>query len=131
MTSKKNIYSNIHILTLKEHTDCSFTDIDFPWEELFFSGKSEYSRYVIRHKEPVLCFKLDTESKLCSTNYMIGIDWIEENKTAIQVLPKLSNSGHKINYSKMLMDALSEPDNFSHLDDLLNIDFNKPYIPLT
>lgn len=59
--------------------------------------------------------------------YFVGIDWIKEGELAIQVNPKMNN-GFEIDYVRMLNEALHEPDNFCHLEDLITIYFDKPYI---
>lgn len=60
-------------------------------------------------------------------SYYVGIDWIRTNELAVQVSPKM-NDGFEIDYVRMLNEALCEPDNFEHLEDLVTIYFDKPSI---
>ena len=62
-------------------------------------------------------------------SYFVGVDWVEQGKVAIQVNPKM-NDGFEVDYVRMLNEALSEPDNYDHLRDLVTIDFNKPAIKI-
>ena len=64
-----------------------------------------------------------------STSYFIGLDWVTPD-VAIHVAPKLNSAHGTIDYLKMLVDALTEPDNARHLDGLINIDFNARQIKL-
>ena len=76
-----------------------------------------------------LCLKLARKGDdiLASGSYFVGIDWIKEGELAVQVTPKM-NDGFEIDYVRMLNEALSEPENFEHLRDLITIHFDKPSI---
>lgn len=63
-------------------------------------------------------------------NYYVGIDWIKEGELAVQVSPKM-NDGMEIDYVRMLNEALCEPENYEHLQDLITIRFDKPSIEVT
>ena len=80
-------------------------------------------------KEHELClaFTRKGDDILATGSYFVGIDWIKEGELAIQVNPKMNN-GFEIDYVRMLNEALHEPDNFCHLEDLITIYFDKPYI---
>lgn len=111
------------ILTLDEANKLSVYLMD--GEERQFYSQAEKN-------ENTFCLSLsrtgDTVS--ASSSYFVGLDWISEGNIAIQVVPKM-NSGREINYIKMLNDALSEPDNYAHLKDLVTIRFDKPSITLS
>ena len=49
---------------------------------------------------------------------------------SIYVKPKLDDDSSEVNYVKMLFDILKEPENYNHLDQLCEIDFNKPTITI-
>jgi 5-methylcytosine-specific restriction enzyme subunit McrC len=95
---------------------------------------SIFSRSLIRHGEVSDCLKIryDSEEDLFyyDTSYFVGIDWIKESDIAVQILPKenFCEQEYKVDYYKMLMDSLTTPENFNHLDDFLYIFFDKPYI---
>ncbi len=76
-----------------------------------------------------LCFKfVRNENEIFATgSYFVGIDWLREKDLAIQVSPKM-NDGFEVDYVRMLNDALCEPENYEHLQDLLTIRFDKPSI---
>lgn len=80
-------------------------------------------------EEHELCLKLSREDNhvIANGSYFVGIDWIKESELAVQVSPKM-NDGFEVDYVRMLNEALCEPDNFLHLDDLITIHFNKPSI---
>ena len=94
--------------------------------------QSGYIKHVIRKKEKEcsLCISFDEKNNKYKfqTSYFIGVDWIIENKLSVCVQPKQNNELYEVNYMKMLLDALQESENLKHLDDLVHIDFHKPYI---
>lgn len=96
--------------------------------------KTEGARYFSRKKENGLCFKYSKESGQeayrFQTTYYVGVDWIEEGKKSIYVAPKQNNADIQIDYLKMIMDALEEESNTAHLDELFEIDFDKPFITI-
>lgn len=95
-----------------------------------------YERKVKRKGNKESCFSIsynqERENYHFRTSYFVGVDWVDIGKDLkIYVQPKLDNDSIEINYMKMLLEALEEPKNFSHLNDLVYIDFHKPYIPIT
>lgn len=91
-------------------------------EEVVYSVKRD-------REEHELCLKLvRSENAIKATgSYYVGIDWIKEGELAVQVSPKM-NDGFEVDYVRMLNDALCEPENFGHLNDLVTIFFDKPSI---
>ena len=77
---------------------------------------------------PCLNFKIKCETMSYQTSYLVGLDWIVENKIAAWVKPKMVNGECQIDYMSMLMYALENIDNHKHLADLIHIQFDKPYI---
>lgn len=79
-----------------------------------------------------LCLSLARSGNAIHVNgsYYIGACWLKENEQAILVSPKL-NANEEIDYIKMLNEALQDPANFEHLQDLIFIDWKKKSIPLT
>lgn len=94
---------------------------------------NEGARYFSRKKEDGLCFKFwkveHQEQFRFQTSYFVGVDWMEDGK-AIYVAPKQNNEELEIDYLKMLMDALQEEANTKHLDELFEVDFDKPFISI-
>lgn len=79
--------------------------------------------------ETCLSMRRAGDNILVRGSYFMGVDWVEQGKVAIQVNPKM-NDGFEVDYVRMLNEALSEPDNYDHLRDLVTIDFNKPAIKI-
>jgi len=89
-----------------------------------------YNKSIQRGNDKAYCFNiLHNEGEYrVETSYFVGVDWVVENKLAIYVKPKLDNETSEVNYVKMLFDALKEPENYQHLDQLCEINFDKPGI---
>jgi len=95
-------------------------------------AKGSHEKYVLRKQQEECCYKMEcVENKFhFQTSYFVGVDWIIENQLSVYVQPKLNNNASDINYMKMLLVALQEPENIKHLDDLVYIDFYKPPISI-
>ena len=107
--------------------------LDIASEELCaIIPKERIARVLKRKKNDATCFSIDydeiEQKHRFETSYFIGVDWIVEDKRAICIQPKQNKSDVEINYLKMLLDALEEPENFNHLDELCEIEFDKPRI---
>lgn len=93
---------------------------------------SGYVKHVIRKDEKECCLCINFDEKKgkyhFQTSYFIGVDWIIEHKLSIFVQPKQNNELDEVDYIGMLLESLQEPENLKHLDDLVYIDFHKPYI---
>lgn len=80
------------------------------------------------------CFKFNKSEEgefQFETGYYIGVDWIGNSGLAINVQPKLNTEDKEIDYLKMLFEALQEPENFKHLNNLYTIDFKAPLIEIS
>lgn len=108
---------------------------DVQLDKLSCIKESGFTKNITRKREKTscLCIDFDKEKKRFhfQTSYYIGIDWIIENKLPIYIQPKLNDESLEVNYMGILLEALQEPENLKHLDDLVYIDFHKPYIPIT
>lgn len=97
--------------------------------------ESGYIKSVLRKNKQERCVSIDFDRKEekfhFQTSYFIGVDWIVENQLPVYIQPKQNNEACEIDYMSMLLVALQEPENLRHLDDLVHIDFHKPYIPIT
>lgn len=95
-----------------------------------------YSKAIQRGQNKAYCFNITYNEKEenpynFETSYFVGVDWIVENDLSIYVNPKLDDNNQEVDYIKMLFDILKEPANYNHLDELCEIDFNKPSIPIS
>lgn len=100
------------------------------------STDKHYKHAVKRKNEQELCYEIyfdkDDDDFHFRTSYFVGVDWIDISKNLrIYVQPKQDKNSVEINYVGMLLEALQETENLKHLDDLVHIDFQKPYIPIT
>ena len=95
--------------------------------------KNEGVRFFSKKKDDRICFKFwKVENQMqfrFQTSYFVGVDWIEEGK-AIYVAPKQNKNDIEINYLKILMDALEEQADSKHLEELFDVDFEKPFIKI-
>lgn len=95
---------------------------------------SGFRKAVKRYSKDVLCLNIDYDIEEqhfhFETSYFVGIDWIIEGHQAVYIQPKMNREETEIDYLSMLFEAMQEPENFNHLDGLLDIDFNKPHIEI-
>ena len=94
-----------------------------------------YSKSIQRGDNKAYCFNIlhtvdETNPYRFETSYFVGVDWIVENELPIYVKPKLDDDTSEVNYVKMLFDILKEPENYHHLDQLCEINFEKPTIAI-
>jgi 5-methylcytosine-specific restriction enzyme subunit McrC len=94
-----------------------------------------YSKSIQRGDKKAYCFNIfhtedETNPYRFETSYFVGVDWIVENELPIYVKPKLDDDTSEVNYVKMLFDVLKEPENYNHLDQLCEINFQKPSIAI-
>lgn len=86
-----------------------------------------YDHYLPGRSDDAFCYSVDGE--IVQARYFVGVDWINKD-LAIQVRPKVENDTASIDYLKMLVEALREPENAQHLDGLITIDFHAKPIML-
>ena len=93
-----------------------------------------FKRHVLRKDKQELCLYIDFDEEKdkyhFQTSYFVGVDWIVESVLPIYVQPKLNKDSREVDYMRMLLEALQEPENLNHLDDLVHIDFHRQYIPI-
>lgn len=111
-----------------------------------FSLDNEASTYLLA-QEPVIVNRYFRENndKLCytirihaseleekkifiDTSYFVGVDYSSILKKKIFVEPKVNNGTNEINVLQMLFEAMSDTENFEHLDGLYEIDFKSNLI---
>jgi len=90
----------------------------------------EYDRYFCSREINKCCFKIYHQDGNFSidSSYFIGVDWIIEDKVSLYIEPKLNNECVQIDFLSMLMESLEAPENFNHLDNLFNVDYDKSWI---
>ncbi|MBL1220298.1 hypothetical protein JET18_05580 [Chryseobacterium sp. L7] len=65
-----------------------------------------------------------------SSSYFIGLDRLPGFGFSVYIEPKLNNANQQINYIEMLLEALKEPENFEHLDNLVTTKLNDEWIEI-
>ncbi|MPT32062.1 MAG: hypothetical protein E2600_10455 [Chryseobacterium sp.] len=126
------------ILLLKEHNHFYYSGCCqeylkevYDWKDDFATPKS----FHFRNNENAVCFKVSVDFKenqldflKFETSYYIGLQYIPEWDIPVLVEPKMNNDSHQLNFVKILSEALQEPENFNHLDGLVQVDFNSDWI---
>ncbi|HEA29711.1 MAG TPA: hypothetical protein ENH91_06910 [Leeuwenhoekiella sp.] len=98
-------------------------------------GNKSYQKSIPRGQDKAYCYTIyhneNEENKFkFETSYFVGVDWIVENKLPIYIHPKSDNNTHEVDYLKMLFSSFKEPQNYKHFDQLFEINFSKPSIPI-
>ncbi|MGC5745570.1 5-methylcytosine restriction system specificity protein McrC [Chryseobacterium sp. NFX27] len=65
-----------------------------------------------------------------SSSYFIGLDRLTKLGFPVYIEPKLNNKKQQINYIEMLLEALKEPENFEHLENLVTTKFDDEWIEI-
>lgn len=64
------------------------------------------------------------------SSYYIGLDQFSKLKLSVYVEPKLNNENLQVDYIKMLLQALKAPENFDHLDGLIETKLEEEWIEI-
>jgi 5-methylcytosine-specific restriction enzyme subunit McrC len=64
------------------------------------------------------------------SSYYIGLDQFSKLKLNVYVEPKLNNGTLQLDYISMLLEALKAPENFDHLDGLIETKLNEEWIEI-
>lgn len=118
-----------HLDSFKEVSEWeSYYDSPFSEDELFFLGDTERQCVAVslgenEGEEPI---------KTCQINssYYIGLDRLKNLNLTVYVEPKLNNDKVKVDYIQMLLEALKEPENFNHLEGLIETKFDDEWIEI-
>lgn len=75
---------------------------------------------------------LENENHTCDvkSSYYIGLDQFSKLKLNVYVEPKLNNFKSKLDYITMLLQALKAPENFDHLDGLIETKLDEDWIEI-
>ncbi|PJJ54608.1 5-methylcytosine-specific restriction enzyme subunit McrC [Hymenobacter chitinivorans DSM 11115] len=69
-------------------------------------------------------------SRYLQPSYYVGADWLQPEKLAVHVQPKLSGTEHSVNHLRMLFDCLQHPEIAGLVGQLYHLDVNAPFIEL-
>lgn len=77
--------------------------------------------------------RLDEETNQyeINTGFFIGLDWIETNKSALYVAPKLNKNAQEIDFISMLLASLKHDAVTNEIKELFVVKWDKPTIEIT
>ena len=80
---------------------------------------------------PCYYINLSKDQLSLKTSYYVGVDWIIEGKLPLMVESKINKDREEeIDVLGMLFDSMLHPENLAHLDGLLHIEFDRPWITI-
>lgn len=107
------------------------------WQSYFNSSVFKDVIYFCGDKEKIcaeitLEGKIEDKSNACfiHSSYYIGLDSFPHIGLNIHVEPKLNTESLKVDYVKILLEALTEPENFEHLDGLIETKFDHKWVEI-
>lgn len=65
-----------------------------------------------------------------NSSYYIGLDRFPKMGLSVYIEPKMNTKEIKLDYVKILLESLQEPENFDHLDGLLTTKFDEEWIEI-
>jgi 5-methylcytosine-specific restriction enzyme subunit McrC len=106
--------------------------------EIYYDGTVQEDRIDFFGKidSPCVSISLQTnvekENHTCDIKsyYYIGLDQFSKLKLNVYVEPKLNNGTQQLDYITMLLEALKAPENFDHLDGLIQTKLNEEWIEI-
>lgn len=73
----------------------------------------------------------DNEIYAINTGYFIGLDWVETNKSALYVAPKLNNGKQEVDFISMLLASLKHNAVTKDIEELFVVKWDKPTIEIS
>lgn len=119
-------YHSNHIDTLNQLAN---------WES-YYASEDKIDAIFFDAEKKCTCVSLklskENEQHDCSitSSYYIGLDRFSKFKLPVYIQPKLNNDHYQLDYIQMLLEALKEPENFKHLDGLVLVKFDDPWIEI-
>ncbi|MDY3547042.1 hypothetical protein PG291_00280 [Riemerella anatipestifer] len=116
-------------LTEHHHYKESFTKQELR-EKIAFSGDLPIPQAIYFKRNNALCFRVNwnSEKYFLETSYYIGLYKIKEWEKTLLISPKVNGDGRTLDVLGMLAEALTEPENFNHLEGLTEIYFEEKWI---
>ncbi|WP_051884977.1 5-methylcytosine restriction system specificity protein McrC [Chryseobacterium luteum] len=121
-------YNRDHLEVFRRLKDWKgYYDLDVPQDTIYFD--SHQKRQCV---EVSLNKENENPQYLCSisSSYFIGLDRLPKLGFPVYIEPKLNNVKQQINYIEMLLEALKEPENFEHLENLVTTKFDDEWIEI-
>ena len=125
ITEHFEYYNNDHLSVLQK--------ID-KWEELYIDEKISESIFFDAKGNDMPCISISLGKEdssyhcIISSNYFIGLDRLPLFNLPVYVAPKVNTENNRLNYIEMLFDALTEPENFNHMEGLVLTKFQDNWI---
>src|SRR5690554_4935329 len=124
LTEHFEYYHNNHLTALQK--------VD-GWEAYYGQDEREDSIGFGRDKEQIcvsikLYNKQDQKQCSISSSYFIGLDRLPQLGINVYIEPKLNRDNIKLDYVKLLMEALTDSANFDHLEGLIETKFDEEWI---
>lgn len=119
-------YNSNHINTLSQLDNWeSYYALEDKIDAIFFDAEKQYACVSLKLSK-------ENEQHQCSitSSYYIGLDRFSKLKLPVYIQPKLNSDQYQLNYIKMLLEALKEPENFNHLEGLVLVKFDDPWIEI-
>lgn len=127
-----------HILPYWEH--CGFKEPFLLKEEHSkLLSEDSYSKVFTKNHRgkdaSKFCFEIKKKDENSNdyhlyTGYFIGVDWIEKDKTALYVAPKLNKNENEVNYINMLFSALRHSEVSKEINELFEVKWEQPAIEI-
>lgn len=119
------------VLKYWEHYKGSIKEQNLQFDE------ESYAYKFSKNKDDGFCFslgKIKNEWTL-NTGYYLGLSWLDENKYALLINPKLNNNPQEpdtiqIDYYKMLFSCLDHPEIVDEIEELFEIKWDEPTIEI-
>jgi len=119
---------SVNLLKYWEHVDDPFTlDLKKDFYQKNF-------KKIHKGKDASLpCFtiaKNEEEQYNIKAGYFIGVDWIEKDRTALYVEPKLNKKDKEVDYIKMLFSSLRHSDVSNEINELFEVKWEQSTIEI-
>jgi len=127
---------SVKLLTYCEHERDLKLDLEYTTEFTKTLYQKKFNKLHGGNDVSLPCFTIkkasdESEKFLLNTSYFIGLDWIETNKSALYVAPKLNNETREIDFLGMLLSSLKHDSVAKNLDELFVVKWHKPTIEIS
>lgn len=121
-------YDRDHLSTLKKVSNWEKYFVNSIQEDRidFFDDKDRNCIHLNLQKEE----EKDTYACQIQSSYYIGLDRFRKLKINVYVEPKLNNVKSQLDFITMLLEALKAPENFDHLDGLIETKLEEEWIEI-
>lgn len=127
---------SVNLFTYYEHAQDVILNSDKTSEFVKTQYQKKFAKQHKGNDASLPCFSIhkkneDDKEYLLNTGYFIGLDWIETNKSALYVAPKLNHEAQEIDFIAMLLSSLKHEAVAKNLEELFVVKWHKPTIQIT